>query len=539
MAKKNKKGKTNLVSQMNLTEEKLAKLTIQQQTLFNKAFSGNDQAAIIKAATSLQKIQRRQDTERKTLLVDVADFQTSFDYKDRNISLSYDVLEKMAGTPIINSIIKTRITQVASFAEPVKDEYSVGYKIQKKRLPGMDLKEKLTKEEEKEIYQITEFVENTGMNEWTNDDFDTFVRKYIKDSLTFDQGTFEVVRNNKGVPLEFFATDSKTMRVAKSYDDAQYEQAYGRKKQAIMNYYPSHVQVIDNKVVAEYYPWELSFGIRNPHTRIKNQGYGVSELEELVTVVTSLLHGYQYNANFFRQGAAPKGFFNVKGQGFNDAHIQAFKQQWRTMVSGVQNAWKTPFLNAESVEWVDLQKGNNEMGYSNWIEFLIKISCAIFTIDPAEVNFPLQGGANSSAMFEGNNEARLKHSKDKGLYPLLKFLQKKLNKQIIKHFYNGKYELVFTGLEATSRKEQAELDEKAVKTYKTVNELRNEKGLDKLEGGDIILDSSYIQKMNADAQAEMMSQNQEGIQYPEEEPMIEYDENPIEKAFVNYFNKLN
>lgn len=507
------KGKKNrkLTTEMDLVDDKLAKLAIKQQTLLNKALTGTDQAAIIKAATTMQRINKRQETERKSLLVDVADFQTSFDYKDRNISMSYDTLERMAATPIINSIIKTRITQVASFAEPVKDEYSIGYKIQKRRLPGMDLNEKLTKQEEKEIYLITEFMENTGMNEWTNDDFDSFIRKYIKDAMTFDQATFEVVRNNRGVPIEFFATDSKTMRVAKSYDDAQYEQAYGKKRKAIMGYYPSHVQVLENKVVAEYYPWEMSFGIRNPHSRIKNQGYGVSELEELVTVVTSLLHGYQYNSNFFRQGSAPKGFFNVKGKGFNDAHIQMFKQQWRTMVSGVQNAWKTPFLNAEQVEWVDLQKGNQEMGYSNWIEFLIKLASAVFTIDPAEVNFPLQGGANQQSMFEGNNEARLKHSKDKGLYPLLKFTQKKLNKQIVKHFYNGKYEFVFTGMEASTKKEQADLDRQHVETYKTVNELRNEKGLEPIEGGDVILNPAYISSQ----QAQAMQEEQEGVQYPE------------------------
>lgn len=532
-------GNKKLSDRIDITNEKLAKLTVKRQTLLNEALAGTDQAAIIKAATTLKSIEKREETERKTILVDVADFQTSFDYKDRNISMSYDALEKMAATPIINSIIKTRLTQVAAFAEPVKDEYSIGYKIQKRRLPGIELNDKLTKSEEQEIYNITEFIENTGMNEWTNDDFDTFVRKYIKDSLTFDQGTFEIVRDKRGIPVEFFATDAKTMRVARSYDDAQYEMAFNRKRKAIMNYYPSHVQVIENKVAAEYYPWELSFGIRNPHTRIKNQGYGVSELEELVTVVTSLLHGYQYNANFFKQGSAPKGFFNVKGKGFNDTHIQNFKRQWRTMVSGVSNAWKTPFLNADQVEWVDLQKGNSEMGYSNWIEFLIKISCAIYTIDPAEVNFPLQGGANSKPMFEGSNEARIKHSKDKGLYPLLKFLQKKLNKQIVKHFYNGKYEFVFTGLDSVTRKEQAELDEKSVKTYKTVNELRAEKGMDKIEGGDIILDSSYIQKLNGDEQNKLMSQEQQGVQYPEM-PMEENEEdNPIQKAFFNYIDNLN
>ena len=536
MAKKSK----NISKEIDRASKMIVKATLRQQTLLNEALTSNDAESIIKAQTTIKNITTRQDTSRKSLIVDVQDFQNGFDYKDRHISMSYDMLEAMGSTPIINSIIKTRITQVASFAEPVKDEYSVGYKIQKKRLAGMDLNEKLTKSEEKEIFQLTEFIENTGTNEWTNDDFDTFVRKYMNDSLKFDQAVFEVVRDAKGTPIEFFAVDAKTFRVAKSLDDKQYEEMYSNKRKEINGYYPSHVQIIENNIVNEYYPWELSFGIRNPHTRLKNQGYGVSELEELVSVITSLLHGYQYNSNFFKQGSAPKGFFKVSGSGYNDTSLQAFKQQWRSMVSGVNNAWKTPFLNAENVEWVDLQKGNAEMGYSGWIEFLIKIACAVFTIDPAEINFPLQGSSSGGAMFEGSNEARLKHSKDKGLYPMIKFLQKKLNKQIVKHFYGGKYELVFTGMDALTRKEQVELDEKTVKTYKTVNELRNDKGLDSIDGGDIILDSTYIQKTLLDEQNAAMSENQEGEEY-EEEPFKEddSDENPIQKSLLNYIKNLN
>ena len=72
---------------------------------------------------------------------------------------------------------------------------------------------------------------------------------------------------------------------------------FGKK---IHGYYPSFVQVYQNTKVNEFYPWELCFGVRNPSTSIYANGYGVSELEELINVVTSMLWGDEYNRRFFQ-----------------------------------------------------------------------------------------------------------------------------------------------------------------------------------------------------------------------------------------------
>ena len=69
------------------------------------------------------------------------------------------------------------------------------------------------------------------------------------------------------------------------------------------------------------------------------------------------------------------------------------------------------------------------MEYTSWMEYLIKLSCAIYSIDPTEIGWDISRGSSGGGLFEGSQEQRLKHSKDKGLYPLLKFIQRK-NKQI-------------------------------------------------------------------------------------------------------------
>ena len=46
------------------------------------------------------------------------------------------------------------------------------------------------------------------------DSFDTFLRKIVRDTLSFDQVSVEVVPDNFGLPFEFVAVDASTIRIA-------------------------------------------------------------------------------------------------------------------------------------------------------------------------------------------------------------------------------------------------------------------------------------------------------------------------------------
>lgn len=518
-------------------------LEVKKFKLLEKMISGENPNEIIKAQQVLNNIQTRETSERKSFLLDPLSFNDSFGYKDKPTSLSYMMLKNMAKTPIINAIIKTRINQVSAFATPQTDRYSLGYEIRKKCRIGVIGKDKkeLTDIEKREIEYIVEFLENCGRNKsWEADDFDGFIRKITRDSLVYDQMTFEIVRDRKGLPYEFFAVDGSTIRIADSYDDDTYKK-YGHtssNRKAIKGYYPNYVQVYQQQIREEFYPWELCCGIRNPNTDIYLNGYGVGELEELTSVVTSMLWSDDYNRRFFKQGSAPKGILRVSGS-LSESKIQEFRQQWNSTMRGVYNSWKTPIMEADKIDWVDLTKTNREMEFSKWMEYLIKLSCAIYSIDPAEVNFPLSGGANQQSLFEGNNEARLKHSRDKGLSPLLKFLQKRINKWLVDQFFDGKYEFVFKGIDSKTPKDEIDQDSALVRTTKTVNEIRREKGMDDIEGGDIILDGVYVNAMQMAKQNEAM--NSQGEDESEQNPITteEEEENPISKAFNTFITKLN
>ena len=490
-----------------------AKLKAKKFRTLEKALRSESPDDMVRASQVLQQIQPKVDQNTKSFFIDPLEFNSNLGYKDKPFSLTYTTLKRMSKTPIINSIIKTRKNQVADFAEPQENKYSTGFVIRKKPKGGVE--QKMDNKDKKIAFAITDFILKGGnTSQWGYDDFDTFIRKIVEDSLVYDQMTFECVRNRRGQLESFIATDAATFRMADSFFDKDYDNVFFQRHGAnvwkdrsdfgpkVHGYYPAYVQVYQNMKVNEFYPWELCFGIRNPSTSIWANGYGCSELEELINVVTSMLWSDEYNRRFFSQGSAPKGFFRVKGTN-NEAALQQFKQQWQSMITGVMQSWKTPVIEAD-VDWIDLQKNNRDMEYSSWIEYLIKIACAVYSIDPSEIGWDISRSNGNGGLFEGSQEQRLKHSKDKGLYPLLKFLQRKLNKYIVEQI-NPDFELVFVGLNGLTIEEELKMDIDKVNSFMTVNEAREKYEMKPLEGGDAPNNSAFLQNKNAQAMAQQQA----------------------------------
>lgn len=490
-----------------------AKLKAKKFRTLEKALRSESPDDMVRASQVLQQIQPKVDQNTKSFFIDPLEFNSNLGYKDKPFSLTYTTLKRMSKTPIINSIIKTRKNQAADFAEPQENKYSTGFVIRKKSKGGVE--QKMDNKDKKIAFAITDFILKGGnTSQWGYDDFDTFIRKIVEDSLVYDQMTFECVRNRRGQLESFIATDAATFRMADSYFDKDYNNVFFQRHGAnvwqdrsdfgskVHGYYPAYVQIYQNMKVNEFYPWELCFGIRNPSTSIWANGYGCSELEELINVVTSMLWSDEYNRRFFSQGSAPKGFFRVKGTN-NEAALQQFKQQWQSMITGVMQSWKTPVIEAD-VDWIDLQKNNRDMEYSSWIEYLIKIACAVYSIDPSEIGWDISRSNGNGGLFEGSQEQRLKHSKDKGLYPLLKFLQRKLNKYIIEQI-NPDYELVFVGLNGLTIEEELKMDIDKVNSFMTVNEAREKYEMKPLEGGDAPNNSAFLQNKNAQDMAQQQA----------------------------------
>lgn len=527
---------SNLSKQLDAIELAKAKLEAKKFRMLEKALRSDSPDDMVKASQVVNAIQNKVEQNPKAFFIDPLEFNSNLGYKDKPFSLSYMTLKRMSKTPIINSIIKTRKNQIADFAEPQENKYSNGFKIRKKPKGGVE--QNMDNKDKKIAFAITDFILKGGnVSQWDHDDFDTFIRKIVDDSLIYDQMTFECVRNRRGQLESFMATDASTFRLSDSFFDKDYNNVFFQRQGAnvwkdrndfgskIHGYYPSYVQVYQNMKVNEFYPWELCFGIRNPSTSIFANGYGYSELEELINVVTSMLWGDEYNRRFFSQGSAPKGLLRIKGTN-NEAALQQFKQQWQSMISGVMQSWKTPVVEAD-VDWIDLQKNNRDMEYNSWMEYLIKLACAIYSIDPTEIGWDISRSSGNGGMFEGSQEQRLKNSKDKGLYPLLKFVQRKINKYIIEQI-NPDFEFIFVGLNGLTIDEELKMDIDKVNSFMTVNEAREKYEMKPLEGGDSPNNGVFLQNKNAQLMSQSNQQNSLNNENNVEENEGDEQQNPFD-----------
>ena len=540
--------------QLRAVEMAQQKLIAKQFRLIEKAAKSDNPSDMIAAAQVVNKIQSKTANDAKSYFIDPLQFSANLGYKDKMFSLTYTTLRRMSKTPIINSIIKTRKNQIADFAEPQADRYNTGFVIRKKSKMGVE--QKMSEKDKKIANAITDFIMNCGGEaSWTNDDFDTFIRKIVEDSLIFDQMTFECVRNRRGKLEYFVATDASTFRMAESAFRTDYENDFFHRlgsgvyadetlqalNKKVNGYYPQYVQVYQSAIVNEFYPWELCFGVRNPSTWINSNGYGCSELEDLINIVTALLWGDEYNRRFFSQGSAPKGLLRIKS-GMNEKALQQFKQQWQAMISGVMQSWKTPVVEAD-VDWIDLQKSNRDMEYNSWMEYLIKLACAIYNIDPTEIGWDISRSQGNSGLFESSNKERLQHSKDKGLYPILKFIQRKINKYIVEQI-NPDFEFVFMGLNGMTIQEELDMDVKKLNAFATVNEIREKWDMPKLDDiGDVIENSivwqAISQKKQEEAQQQQMGggfgfDGQGGGGGEEWNPFEQYEQGGEENPFDQY-----
>ena len=522
------------------------------QSKLQAALNSNDAGEIMKANLYLGEI-NRQPTKIQSVFFDPNDISgNGRGFKDSKGVLSFSVLRRMGDIHIVKSIVSTRVEQIMNFMDFSEDEQKEGFTIRKKKSLFSTGDEKLTNEDKKKISKIVDFLEKGGWTDkWDNvDSLQEFVSKIMSDSLTLDQLAFEMVRNRMWELQKFRAVDASLIRFLDSVDPRQRE---GFEQYRFKGHLPRYCMVWDemilhNPITKEpilYYPWELGFGIRNKTSDVRRNGYGVSELETLVNIITWILWGFSYNANFFSQGSQPKGFINIKNPNISNSTIQEFRQAWTQTMAGVYNSHRTPVINGIDLEWVDLQKlSNRDMEFNEWIKFLIIMTCSVYRIDPSELGFNFK---ESQQIFgqDGQRE-RLKHSREKGLKPLLIFLQGVITKYIVSEL-DENYEFAFTGIEVEDEEAQVKLDSEKLSSGMVAMQdiFKKYNGRDFDPEKDIILNQIYQGMKQAEEQNKMFGASQpgqqpEGVPEDEEDPFAQYksfNENPIMKPAVDYYLK--
>jgi hypothetical protein len=479
----------------------------------------------------------------KAVFYDPLSLQYALGYKDRRFSLTYDTLRRISHqVSVVAAIINTRIAQIAAFSDPYRLTKSLGFQVKHKS------PDHLTSESEREfIERLETFIATCGepgkanpFSRMKRPKFESFLKMIVRDTLSYDQLGFEIIPRRNGIPFEFWPIDAATMRIASPDRDVGMQFSYHHRNPIAATFQPHrfanmyegqyygdwtaagkpvrYVQVVNGQIENVFTDDEAAFGIRNPRTDIYVQGYGYGELEQLITIITGILYAEEWNRRFFSQGAHPKGILNFKGDNWTPDQLESFKRQWLAQIAGTENAWKTPVTQSEGIEWIDLQKSNNEMGFQAWLEYLLKITCGCFLIDPAEINFDLHGGVQQTPLFESSQEWKLKASRDRGLKPLLKFIAGLINEHIIDRI-DDHFAFEFAGLDELTEQEKHELLKDQLGSYLTLNEVRRQLDLSEIPGGigelplnPVLLQLLQMQQAREDQKKQQEQQEQQQAQ---------------------------
>lgn len=406
----------------------------------------------------------------QSVFLDDRRVQTFGDYYELPGNFNFDMMRIMVDqTPILASVIMTRQRQIRRFCRVQETGQGPGFKITLK-----DQSQKMGEEELQSVKLLESFFTNCGWESnprqrmrLRRDNFSNFMAKAVRDSLVLDSMPIETEwkRDRKLGMDGFYAVDGATIRLCT-------EDGYRGEDEIFA------LQVVQGNIRAAYTFDDLIYVPRNPRSDVIVGGYGFSETELLVKVVTGLLNAMTYNLKYFDSNAIPKGLLHLSGD-YAQEDINAFKRYWNAMVKGINNAWSLPVMVSKNQEskasFENFGVDVNEIMFSKWMTFLTSIICAIYGIAPDEINFE-SFTAGTSSLSGSDTEEKLINSKDKGLRPLLSYFEDLFSDYIVSE-WGDKYVFRWTGLDEKTA-EQAWIEEQALSTF---NEARKSRGMDEIK----------------------------------------------------------
>ncbi|SAL01528.1 Phage portal protein [Caballeronia pedi] len=426
---------------------------------------------------------KKKQAGMQSVFLDNMQISVMGDWYEKNSAFSFEAMRAMVDqTPILNSVIMTRISQVRRFCRVQESGKGPGFKIALK-----DKEAHASDDEKKTMALLEEFFMNSGWEtrprtrmRLKRDDLSSFMSKLVRDTLTLDSMPIETEwKRDKKLGLDgLYAVDGATIRLCT-------EDGYRGEDEIFA------LQLVQGNVRSLYTYDDLIYVPRNPRTDVMVGGYGLSETELLVRVVTGFLNAFTYNTKYFDSNQIPKGLLHLTGN-YTDQDIAQFKRMWNAMVKGVNNQWALPVMVSKDMEsrasFENFGVEVNEMMFGKWMTFLVSIICAIYGIAPDEVNFE-SFTTGTSSLSGSDTEEKIANSKDKGLRPLLSYFENVFTDFIVQEF-SDKYVFRWTGLDDEDPKDVFERQ----KLTLTWNEMRALDQQDKIEGplGDAPLNPTLI-----------------------------------------------
>lgn len=341
------------------------------------------------------------------------------------------------------------------------------------------------------IKQAKEFFYNPNGND---ESYEFIQRQFLRDILELDSGVIVKVFNRGGKMTQMFARDGGTF--LKNPDIYGY---LGNKADII---FPP--QMADNDKAKQYfdsvlsheaayfqYGWtaggmpvpfgkrEIVWLSRNPRS---DSIYGRAPIEILHDVILSLIYGSTYNLDMYINANMPEGIISLLGA--NQEQIKQFRARFEKRILKKDNFGnmrkmfhKYPITNQEA-KFTPLQITSRDMEILQQQEWFSKLVWACFGVTPSELGYT-ENSNRATEMVQSKVFQR------KAVKPLLSLIAYHINTQIIPEFGFDDIEFKFLSFDVQEELEKTKLYDMQIKAgIKSINEIRDEMGLEPVENGD-------------------------------------------------------
>lgn len=292
----------------------------------------------------------------------------------------------------------------------------------------------------------------------------TWLRKLLDDLLVIDAPAIYARKTNGGAPYAFEIMDGSLFKVLVQPD--------GRRP---IPPQPAYQQILKGVPAVDYTAQELIYMPRNPRT---HKLYGFSPVEQILVTCNTFIRRALYQMKYYTSGTIPEGFLEAPST-WSQTQVIEFQKYLDLMIAGDLDKRNQALVVANGMKFNEAKQPQLTDEFDQW---LARIVCYAFSL-PA------------TPFIKQMNRATADNAKDmaleEGLAPLMGWVKALVDLIIVQYFGFADLEFNWDQEKDTDPLIQAQIHQiylgaNTGKQVLTQNEVRNDLGLDPVEGGDTI-----------------------------------------------------
>lgn len=325
------------------------------------------------------------------------------------------------------------------------------------------------------IAEIKNFLMHPNKN---NESFNVIMRAWIKDVLEIDAGVivkvfdvnsydFMQIEPKSGAPMlkplgqrkmtELYVRDGASF--LKEIDKFGFNKGYWQYSYQI----PAHPMWFNRD--------EIVYCVEHPRSM---STYGYARTQAILDIIKSLHYSTLYNKRFFEESPIPDGALSLLDT--NEVEMKAFLSWWNTEFKAQPH--KLAVINKD-VKWQPFNVTNRELEFLDTQKWYFNMVISMFGLTPSELGI-------TEGLNRATSATQAELVKRKGIRPFLKLFENYINMGIIPEFqYEGvEFQFIYDDpAEKLARLTNWQME--LSMSVKTPNEVREEMGLEPIEGGDV------------------------------------------------------